>query len=67
MKRLLVFGAGGAARSLAEAVHATGEFSVAGFLDAYPELVRVLNFSVLGGGLADFVIVAIGNNVVWVY
>lgn len=73
MKRLLIVGAGGHGHSLAEAVHAGGEFAVAGFLDdAYPELDRVWDFPVLGGvvdhsrwrGLADFAIVAIGNNAV---
>jgi sugar O-acyltransferase (sialic acid O-acetyltransferase NeuD family) len=73
MKRILIVGAGGHGRSLAEAVHAGGEFVLAGFLDdAYPELDRVWNLPVLGKvadairchGDADFVIVAIGNNAV---
>ena len=73
MKQILIVGAGGHGRSLAEAIHAGGEFVVAGFLDdAYPELDRVWNLPVLGKvaeairwrGDADFVIVAIGNNAV---
>jgi sugar O-acyltransferase (sialic acid O-acetyltransferase NeuD family) len=71
MKRLLIIGAGGHGRSVAEAVLAGGEFVVAGFLDdAYPELGRVWELPVLGKMVdfarwrceADFTIVALGNN-----
>jgi sugar O-acyltransferase (sialic acid O-acetyltransferase NeuD family) len=71
MKRLLVVGAGGHGRSVAEAVEASGDFFVAGFLDdAFSELDRVWDIPVLGKvadlahwrGAADFAIVAIGNN-----
>ena len=71
IKRLLIVGAGGHGRSVAEAVLAGGEFIVAGFLDdAFPELARVWEIPVLGRaadlvqwrGAADFAIVAIGNN-----
>ena len=71
MERLLVVGAGGHGRSVAEAVAASGAFIVAGFLDdAFPELERVWDVPVLGKvadladwrGAADFAIVAIGNN-----
>jgi sugar O-acyltransferase (sialic acid O-acetyltransferase NeuD family) len=71
MKRLLIIGAGGHGRSVAEAVTAAGEFVVAGFLDdAFPELDRVWEFPVLGKvadltrgrDAADHAFVAIGNN-----
>ena len=72
MKRLLIIGAGGHGRAVAEAVLAGGESMVAGFLDdAFPELKRVWEMPVLGRvadlaqwrDVADFAIVAIGNNV----
>lgn len=72
MKRLLIVGAGGHGRSVAEAVAAAGEFEVAGFVDdAYPGLDRALGFPVLGKvtdlarfrDTADHVFIAIGNNV----
>jgi sugar O-acyltransferase (sialic acid O-acetyltransferase NeuD family) len=72
MKRLLIIGAGGHGRSVAEAVAASGAFIVAGFLDdEFPELERVWDVPVLGKvaadlaawlSAADFAIVAIGNN-----
>lgn len=72
MKRLMIVGAGGHGRSVAEAALAGGEFVLAGFLDdAFPEVDRVWGLPVLGivadlahwQGAADFAIVAIGNNV----
>ena len=71
MKRLLIVGAGGHDRSVAEA--AAGEFLVAGFLDdAWPGLDRVLGLPVFGKvadlarfrDVADHAFVAIGNNAV---
>lgn len=71
MKRLLIIGAGGHGRSVAEAVLASGEFVVTGFLDdAFPDLERVWDVPVLGKvadlaqwhGVADCAFVAIGNN-----
>lgn len=71
MKRLLIVGAGGHGRSVAEAAVASGEFAVVGFLDdAYPKLTQVWSISVLGvlGDYArwceeaDCVMVSIGNN-----
>ncbi len=71
MKRLLILGAGGHGRSVAEAAIAGDEFAVAGFLDdAFPVLERVWEVPVLGKvvdlahwrGAADFTVVAIGNN-----
>ncbi|MBK8892422.1 MAG: NeuD/PglB/VioB family sugar acetyltransferase [Dechloromonas sp.] len=71
MERLLVVGAGGHGRSVAEAVAASGAFIVAGFLDdAFPELERVWEVPVLGKvselarfrDAADHACVAIGNN-----
>ena len=73
MRRLLIVGAGGHGRSVAEAVLAAGEFELAGFVDgAAPGLTSVWNFAVLGTtadlgryrGQADHAIVAIGNNAV---
>lgn len=71
MKRLLIIGAGGHGRSVAEAVLASGELIVAGFLDdLFPELKSVWDIPVLGRvadfakwrEAADFTFVAIGNN-----
>lgn len=70
-KRLLIVGAGGHGRSVAEAVSAGGEFVVVGFLDdAHPGLDRVWEFPLLGKvadlgrcrDVADHAFVAIGNN-----
>ena len=73
MRRLLIIGAGGHGRSLAEAVLLKGEFSLTGFLDdAFPQLDDVWGVPVLGGvsdfacwrSESDCAIVAIGNNAV---
>lgn len=73
MKRLLIVGAGGHGRSVAEAAQATGAYQVVGFLDdAFPGLGSVWGIPVLGK-LSDFsafrtdvdcCMVAIGNNCV---
>lgn len=69
--RLLVVGAGGHGRSVAEAAELTGSFEVVGFLDdAKSEGAQVLGLRVFGpvdsmarqGQLCDKAIVAIGNN-----
>lgn len=71
--RLLVVGAGGHGRSVAEAAELSGQFEVVGFLDdALPAGKSVLNVAVLGPmvsmghhrAAADQTIVAIGNNTV---
>lgn len=71
MKRLLIVGAGGHGRSVAEAVLAGGTFQLAGFVDdAAPTLCQVWEWTVFGGTAdiancrqhADAAIVAIGNN-----
>lgn len=71
--RLLVVGAGGHGRSVAEAAELSGQFEVMGFLDdAAPVGERVLGSYVLGpvASMADYcsvvdkAIVAIGNNAV---
>ena len=71
MRRLIIVGAGGHARSVAEAALLSGVFEVVGFLDdAFPSLAQVWNFPVLGTTvdiqkyrvLADEVVVAIGKN-----
>lgn len=71
--RLLVVGAGGHGRSVAEAAELSGQFEVVGFLDdALSTDKSVLNVPVLGPmasmgnhrAAADQTIVAIGNNVV---
>ncbi len=73
MRRLLIVGAGGHGRSVAEAALAAGEFELAGFVDdAAPGLTSVWNFAVLGTAAdvrryrahADHAIVAVGNNAV---
>lgn len=71
--RLLVVGAGGHGRSVAEAAELSGQFSVVGFLDdSLPAGETVLDLPVLGPvasmthqrAAADHTIVAIGNNAV---
>lgn len=71
--RLLVVGAGGHGRSVAEAAELSGQFEVVGFLDdSMPAGETVLGVSVLGPvasmahhrAAADQAIVAIGNNAV---
>lgn len=71
--RLLVVGAGGHGRSMAEAAELTGQFEVVGFLDdSLPAGETVLGVSVLGlvvsmaqhRAATDQAIVAIGNNAV---
>lgn len=73
MTRLLVVGAGGHGRTVAEAAELSGQFEVVGFLDdALPAGKSVLNVAVLGPmasmghhrAAADQTIVAIGNNAV---
>lgn len=70
MLRLLIVGAGGHGRSVAEAAAACGSFRLVGFLDdAYPALLEIRSIPVLGTtgslgvhrALADVAIVAIGN------
>ena len=72
MKRLLIVGAGGHGRSVAEAVLDSGGYVVVGFLDdAFLELKQVWDVPVLGKvaelaqwrGVADCAFVAFGNNV----
>lgn len=71
--RLLIIGAGGHGRSVAEAVLTAGIFELAGFVDdAAPGLAQVWGYPVLGtaGDVsayrshADAAIVAVGNNAV---
>lgn len=71
MRRLLIVGAGGHARSVAEAVLLTGAFELSGFLDdAFPKLAKVWDFPVLGTTVdiekyrefAEVGVVAIGKN-----
>ena len=69
MMRLLIVGAGGHGRSVAEAALASGAFTLSGFLDDHAT--HVWEFPVLGGTqdvaawrtAADTAIVAVGNNV----
>lgn len=70
-KRLLIVGAGGHGRALAEAVLAAEQFNIAGFVDdAAPKLTHVWDKPVLGTtenfttyrAHANAAIVAIGNN-----
>jgi sugar O-acyltransferase (sialic acid O-acetyltransferase NeuD family) len=71
MKRLLIVGAGGHGRSVAEAVLAAGKYELVGFVDdAAPALQQVWDLPVFGAtadlvrcrDYADAAIVAIGNN-----
>lgn len=70
MRRLLVIGAGGHGRSVAEAALASGAYHLSGFLDdAYPALSDIWGFPVFGttADLASHIetvdvgIVAVGN------
>ena len=71
MKRLLIVGAGGHGRSVAEAVLAAGKYELVGFVDdAVPRLQHVWDLPVFGATAdlardrehADAAVVAIGNN-----
>jgi sugar O-acyltransferase (sialic acid O-acetyltransferase NeuD family) len=71
MKRLLIVGAGGHGRSVAEAVLAAGKYELMGFVDdAAPSLQHIWDLPVFGATAdlasyrqyADAAIVAIGNN-----
>ncbi|WP_373020553.1 NeuD/PglB/VioB family sugar acetyltransferase [Thiomicrorhabdus sp.] len=71
MKKLLIIGAGGHGKAIAEAAQLSREYQVVGFLDdAFPELSESFSFPVLGKienaaeflGLVDTFFVAIGNN-----
>lgn len=71
MKRLLIVGAGGHGRSVAEAVLAAGQYRLVGFVDdAAPSLRQVWELPVFGTTAdlaryrqqADAAIVAVGNN-----
>ncbi len=71
VRRLLIVGAGGHGRSVAEAVELSGVFEIAGFADdGWPGLEQVWHYAVLGRAddlstlrsHADAAIVAIGNN-----
>jgi len=71
MKKLLIVGAGGHGRSVAEAVLAAGEYELVGFVDdAAPSLRHAWEWPVFGSTAelascrqhADAAIVAIGNN-----
>ena len=71
MQGLLVVGAGGFGRAVAETVAACGEFTVVGFVDdRWPDVPPVAGLPVLGRvadlprlrSAADAVVVAIGNN-----
>lgn len=69
--RLLIVGAGGFGRAVAEAVLAAGEFEVAGFVDdRYPKLGPIWGHAVLGTlahlqsfrERADAAVIAVGDN-----
>ena len=71
MHKLLVVGAGGYARAVAEAVEAAGEYALAGFVDdRWPELPAIWGIPIVGRladlpstrALADRAVVAIGDN-----
>lgn len=70
MKRLLIVGAGGHGRSVAEAAQVAGGFTVVGFVDDATEARQVWAWPVVGAiselpkyrDLADTAIVAIGKN-----
>ena len=71
MRRLIIIGAGGHARSVADIVLEQGEYTLVGLLDdAYPKLESVWDIPVLGRvdaaaglrGMAECAFVAIGNN-----
>ncbi len=72
-RRLLIVGAGGHGRAVAEAAKAAGQYEIAGFADdAVPASARIFDIPVLGAicdiasmrAQADSAIVAIGNNAI---
>lgn len=72
MNNLIVIGAGGHGKSVAEVVHLQKKLNIIGFLDdSYPEKSHVGDYPILGNTkdlsmyrpLADHVIIAVGNNV----
>ena len=71
MERILIVGAGGHGRSVAESIELRGNFQIAGFIDdSYPEKKQVWDYPVLGAvedisvfsDRAESLVVAIGNN-----
>lgn len=71
MYRLLIIGAGGHGKSIAEAVHLSSSYEISGFLDdSWPERKFVWSYPIHGKvqnldiyrDLADYAIVALGNN-----
>jgi sugar O-acyltransferase (sialic acid O-acetyltransferase NeuD family) len=71
MKKILIAGAGGHGRAVAEAIVLRGQYEIAGFLDDFhPERSLVWEFPILGtmqdmerfAVMADSIVVAIGNN-----
>lgn len=71
MKSIIVIGSGGHGRSVAEIILQSGEFNLVGFVDdsftanatlwGYPILAKINNLAEVRH-LADFAVVAIGNN-----
>jgi sugar O-acyltransferase (sialic acid O-acetyltransferase NeuD family) len=71
MKRLIIIGAGGHGRSVAEAIQLSEEFEITGFLDdSWPRNTHAGLYPIFGNtiamhqyrNIADWAIVAIGNN-----
>lgn len=71
MERVLIVGAGGHGRSVAEAILLTGRFKISGFLDDdYRSKRQIWEYTVFGPtgemeqyiGIAEAVVIAIGNN-----
>jgi sugar O-acyltransferase (sialic acid O-acetyltransferase NeuD family) len=70
-KKILIAGAGGHGRAVAEAIERRGTYQIVGFLDdRYPVETQVWHYPILGTlgevgnfiGVADALVVAIGNN-----
>lgn len=71
MRRILIVGAGGHGRSVAEAIELSKEFEIAGFLDdSWPSNAHVWSYQIYGKtsqinqyrSIAEYAVVAIGNN-----
>lgn len=71
MKKIIIIGAGGHGRSVAEAIQLGNEFEIIGFLDdVWPKETELWGLPIYGNthelehcrALADWVVVAIGNN-----
>ena len=71
MKKIIIVGAGGHGKSIAETIQLTGAYEILGFIDdSYPERNRVWEYNILANienahqfyDKSDCTVIAIGNN-----